>query len=120
MYQTLSGERIICKVPEDAAQGHFGINLIKFVIYLKHHAHVTQPLILEQLMELGIDIPGGQVNRTITQGHDLFLAEKEEILCSGLEVSDYAKVEEMSIKNKGQCLKIPETRQDCWQLLEAS
>lgn len=37
-----------------------------------YQAHVTQPLLLEQLLEIGIDVSGGQTNKIITEDHDGF------------------------------------------------
>lgn len=54
--------------------------LISFILYQYYHAHVTQPLIVEELLEIGVDISKGQVNRIITEGHDDFHREKDEIL----------------------------------------
>jgi hypothetical protein len=63
---------------------------------------VTQPLILEQLRELGSDISAGQVNRIITEGHDDFHAEKDEILRAGLEVSGHIHVDDTGARHKGK------------------
>jgi hypothetical protein len=59
-------------------------------------------LILEQLLELGIDISSGQVNRIITEGHDGFHAEKDEILRVSLENSSYVNVDDTSARHKGK------------------
>jgi len=40
--------------------GHFGANLIAYILDQYHQAHVTEPLLLEQLWEYGIDISSGQ------------------------------------------------------------
>lgn len=101
-YVTPSGDTIIGKIPEGIAQGHFGISLIRYILYLRYQARVTQPLILEQLLELGIDISAGQVNRILTEGHDAFHAEKQEILQAGLEVSDYINVDDTGARHQGR------------------
>ncbi|MCK4548487.1 MAG: transposase [Candidatus Eisenbacteria sp.] len=82
--------------------GHFDHSLNGFVLYQYHHAHVTQPLLLEQLRELGIDISAGQINRIITEGHDGFHDEKDEILCAGLETSGYVNVDDTGARHKGK------------------
>jgi len=45
---------------------------------------MPQPLILEQLRELGIDISAGQVNRLLKEA---FHAEQQEVLQAGLETA---------------------------------
>ncbi len=101
-YVTPSGDTIIGKIPEGLAQGHFGINLIRYMLYQRYQARVPQSLILEQLLEWGIDISAGQVNRILTEGHDVFHAEKQEILKVGLEVSDYINVDDTGARHKGR------------------
>ena len=101
-YVTPSGESIIGKIPGGVAQGHFGTSLIRYILYQRYQARVTQPLILEQLLEFGIDISAGQVNRILTEGHDAFHAEKQEILKAGLEVSDYINVDDTGARHQGR------------------
>ncbi|MGB9499086.1 MAG: transposase, partial [Dissulfuribacterales bacterium] len=59
-WQTPSGEYITGKLP-DHIKGHYDIGLVRYILYQYYHADVTQPLILEQLLEFGIDISSGQV-----------------------------------------------------------
>jgi len=47
---------------------------------------VPQPLILEQLRELGIDISAGQVNRLLIEHKEAF-HEQQEVLQAGLETA---------------------------------
>ncbi len=74
-WQTRSGEYITGKLPEHI-KGHYNINLVRYILHQYYHADVTQPLIFEQLLELGIDISSGQVNRIINENKDIFHAEK--------------------------------------------
>jgi len=53
------------------------------VLYQYHHAHVTQPLLHEQLGEWGIEISAGQLSRLITEPCEVFHAEKEALLRAG-------------------------------------
>jgi hypothetical protein len=54
-WKTPSGGYIVGQLPKHV-KGHYGSTLISFVLYQYYHAHVTQPLIREQLLEFGIDI----------------------------------------------------------------
>ena len=100
-WQTPSGEYITGKLPEHI-KGHYDINLIRYVLHQYYHADVTQPLIFEQLIEFGIDISSGQVNRIINENKDIFHAEKDEILTAGLEVSDYVHVDDTGARHQGR------------------
>ena len=104
-WQTLGGESVIAPLPQKVQAlngGHFEHSLNAFVLYQYHHAQVTQPLILEQLRELGIDISAGQVNRIITEDHDDFHDEKDELLRAGLEASGHVNVDDTGARHKGK------------------
>ncbi len=100
-WQTPSGEYITGKLPKHI-KGHYNINLVRYILHQYYHADVTQPLIFEQLLEFGIDISSGQVNRIINENKDIFHAEKDEILTAGLEVSDYVHVDDTGARHQGQ------------------
>ena len=91
-------------LPEEikALGSHFDSSLQSFILYQYYHCHVTQPLILEQLWELGVDISTGQVNRIITEGKERFHTEKDEILRVGLEISSYVNVDDTCARHQGK------------------
>ena len=100
---TPSGRQIMAPLPDEIGTlGHFAPSLHSFILYQYHHCHVTQPLILEQLREMGGDISAGQVNRIITEGKGRFHAEKEEILRVGLKVSGHVNVDDTGARHKGK------------------
>ena len=101
-WQTPSGDYIVGKLPKELENSHFGSMLVSFILYQYHHAHVTQPLIREELLEFGIDISTGQINRIIVEGKDVFHSEKDEILSAGLEVSRYVHVDDTGARHKGR------------------
>ena len=55
-YETAEGNYICSKLPEHLNGKHFDPELICFILYQYHHCGVTQPLLLEQLIEFGVDI----------------------------------------------------------------
>lgn len=59
VYETPDGNYVVGKLPENLNGKHFGPDLIQFILYQYYHCHVTQPLLLEQLREIGIDISSG-------------------------------------------------------------
>jgi len=63
--------------------------------------HMTQPLLLEELQELDIEISSGQINRILIEGHDDFNAEKDNILKTGLNISSYINVDDTGARHKG-------------------
>lgn len=99
---TPDGRYISGEPPEDGRQGHFGTNLVSFIMYQHHQCHVTQPLLHEQLQEFGVDISAGQVNHFLTEDLDAFHAEKDEILKAGLEVSSFVQVDDTGARHDGK------------------
>jgi len=75
-YRTLEGETLIGVLPEDVQGSHFGITLKSHILYQYYHQRVTQPLILQQLTEWGIDISSGQISRILTEDKECFPALK--------------------------------------------
>src|SRR4051794_39841322 len=83
-------------------RSHFGPTLIGYILYQYHRGHVTQPLLREQLPELGIDISAGRIDRILTQDKDGFHQEKVEVLSAGLQTSAYVGVDDTGARHGGQ------------------
>ena len=96
------GRNLVAPLPEGVRpESHFGSTLISFIISQYHYQHVTQPLLLEQLDHLGIDISAGQLNGILTEKKDSFHDEKTEVLLAGLEVSSYVQVDDTGARHQG-------------------
>src|SRR3954462_5348209 len=80
---------------------HYGPDLICFILHQYHHQHVTQPLLLEQLHQLGIDISAGELSRILTEGKDRFHQEKADLLPTALAVSAYVQVDDTGARHQG-------------------
>ena len=68
-----------------------------------YDCHVSQPLLLEQLREIGIDISSGELSHLLTEGHDNFHQEKEDLLSIGLQhfndfALDYMRAQNLPVK----------------------
>jgi hypothetical protein len=101
-WQTPDGGYVVGRLPVALQRSHFGPRLRSYILYQYYHQHVTQPLIVEQVGELGIDISVGQVNRILTEGKDVFHVEKEAILRTGLAVAPYVSVDDTVARHRGQ------------------
>lgn len=101
-WETPSGERLVGKLPAELSGRHFGPTLLAYILHQYHHAHVTQPLLLEQVRQWGIDISAGQLSTIITRDKESFHAEKEEILRVGLQESDYIHVDDTGARHQGK------------------
>ena len=100
-YITCEGGTIVGQLPTGYL-GHYGVTLISFILYQHHQCRVPQPLILEQLRELGIDISAGQVNRLLIEHKEAFHAEQQEVLQAGLETAEYVHTDDTGARHQGQ------------------
>jgi Transposase IS66 family len=100
-WKTPDNEYLTGKLPVEVSS-HFGSTLVTYILHQYYHAHVTQPLILEQLLEFGVMISAGQVNGIITEGKEPFHIEKDEILKAGLEVSGHINVDDTGARHRGR------------------
>ena len=97
---TPSGEFNTAKLPDDI-NGHFGSGLISFALYQNYGCHVTQPLLLEELREINVDISSGQLNNILIKNKNDFHNEKERILSTGLKISNHINVDDTGARHKG-------------------
>jgi hypothetical protein len=100
-WDTPDGQSLMGQLPE-AVVGHFGSQLRSFILYQHNQCRVTEPLLLEQLEEFGIDISSGQLHTILTKGHEDFHQEKLEILEAGLQVSPFIQVDDTGARNAGK------------------
>jgi len=100
--QLPDGSTRLAALPEGVLEGkHFGPELIAYVMYQYHQCHVTQPLLLEQLQEVGIDISAGQISNLLTEHHEEFHREKADVLTAGLQVASYIGVDDTGARHQG-------------------
>jgi hypothetical protein len=100
-YQLPNGTIATAVLPPDVTS-HFGPTLRQYALYQHFHNHVTQPLLHEELVELGVDISAGQVNRLLTEGHEAFYQEKDRLLPAAREVSTYLHTDDTSARHRGK------------------
>jgi hypothetical protein len=99
---TPEGQSLVAPLPAEVLPGrHFGPDLICFILHQYHHQHVTQPLLLEQLHQLGIDISAGELSRILTEDKGTFDREKAELLPAALAVSTYVQVDDTGARHQG-------------------
>jgi hypothetical protein len=89
-------------LPEHVSGSHFGSTLTAFILYQYYGCHITQPLIKEQLHELGVDISTGQINNIIIKSKERFHEEKAQILSTGLKASSHIHVDDTGARHDGQ------------------
>lgn len=98
-WKTPGGGIITARPP---VSGHFGSQLISYVLYQHHHCQVTQPLLLEQLREWDVQISSGQLNRLLLENQDRFHQEKDALSETALVNSDYVTVDDSGARHQGK------------------
>ncbi len=93
------GTYVTAKAP---AVGHYRATLVSYILHQYHHQHVTQPLLLEQLKELGFKISSGKLSEILIEGKEDFHREKDELLGAGKEVSRYLQTDDTGARHKGK------------------
>jgi hypothetical protein len=83
-------------------QGHFGTTLRAHILYQYYQNHITQPLIREELLDYGVVISVGQIDRILHHGHDKFHAEKESLLPAARELATHFHTDDTSARHRGQ------------------
>jgi hypothetical protein len=101
-YLTPDGERLTGVLPEALQGKHFDATLESYILYQHHHQRVTQPLILQQLTEWGIDISSGKISDILTEDNALFHTEKDELLPAGISNSSYLNVDDTGSRHDGK------------------
>lgn len=101
-WQTPEGQHIAAEVPCAVRGGHFGPTLRSFVLYQYHHNHVTQPLLRQQLTDLGTQISAGQLNALVTEAPESFHDEKADLKAAGLAASSYVQTDDTGARHKGR------------------
>lgn len=96
------GQVITGPLPDALRNSHYGPTLRSYVLYQHHHCQVTQPLLLEQLREWGVQMSSGQLNRLLADRQDRFHAEKDSLLEVGLSSGGYVTVDDSSARHQGQ------------------
>lgn len=100
---TPDGQTLLAPLPADVLPGqHFGPDLIRYILHQYHHNHVTQPLLLEELTQFGIVISAGQISHILTEGKEVFHAEKAEVLTAGLNTASYIQVDDTGARHDGK------------------
>lgn len=102
VWKTPDGNTLCGELPPNLNGGHFGPNIRKFLLYQHHHCQVTQPLLHEQLTEFGTQISTGQINAILSGHNEQFFAEKDQILVTGLEVSNWITVDDTGTRHQNK------------------
>ena len=105
---TPDGRGILAPLPE-GIDGHFGPELRRFVLMQYHQGQSTLPRLLALLRSVGVSISKRRLQRLLTEKHDGFITEAQDVLRAGLETSSFVSVDDTGARHRaknGFCTRI--------------
>jgi hypothetical protein len=99
-YLTVEGKVVTAALPE-TVNGHFGTNLVRYLLSQHYQCRVTMPLLGQQLGDFGMLISAGQISNLLTKDHDDFHAEKVAVKQAGLETARWLSVDDTTARHLG-------------------
>ena len=101
-WQTPEGAYVAAQLPKEIGTGHFGPGVKRFLLFQHHSNRVPQNKIHEELLEMGIDISAGQVDKILADAVSEFKTEKEAILDAGMRCSRYFQTDDTGGRHAGE------------------
>jgi regulator of replication initiation timing len=83
----------IAPLPDEYRGGEFGPGIKSLVITLYRDSGMTEPAIERFLKTVGIHISHGKIASVLTDGHEVFHQEKEDIVDAGQQVGPYQQMD---------------------------
>lgn len=99
-YRAPDGTLVTAPLPAGIV-GHFGTNLVRFVLQQYYECNVTEPKLLAQLHAFGIKMSLAALSNLLTEGKAAFHAEKQEILAAGLSCATALTVDDTGAAIRG-------------------
>ncbi len=100
-WQLPDGTYLTGKLPQNI-QGHYGPQLVSYILHQYYGCRVTEPLLFAQLKEIGVLISEGQLSNILIQGKGSFHQEKNELLPAGIAANGQVKVDDTGSRHRGK------------------
>ncbi len=100
-WQLSDGSCITGELPKDI-HGHYGHQLISYILHQYHACRVTEHLLLDQLHAVGILISAGQLNNILIENKDAFIEEVAELLPVAARIEEQVQVDDTGGRHNGQ------------------
>ena len=99
-------ESKIAELPTHIQRGHFGATLKAYILHQYYHSGVTQPLIVSQLLDYGVDISIGQISNILIENKDKFHKEQSSVLAKGISICKELRTDDTATRHlfkNGSC-----------------
>lgn len=100
-WQLPDGSYITGELPKDI-HGHYGPQLVAYILHQYHACRVTEPLLLGQLQAVGILISAGQLNNILIENKESFIEEVAELLPVAARIEKQLQTDDTGGRHKGQ------------------
>ncbi len=99
-YSASLGKTYLAPLP-DGYRGEYGPNVKTLCVMFSHLCHMSEPKIIEWFANMGIVISAGQISYFLTEGHEAFHREKEDIVEAGLSSSPWQHIDDTGTRVDG-------------------
>ena len=99
-YSASMGKTYLAPLPEGYC-GEYGPNVRTLCVMFSHLCHMTEPKIGEWFANMGILISAGQISNFLSEGHEAFHQEKEEIVEAELSSSPWQHMDDTGTRVDG-------------------
>lgn len=100
-WQLPDGSYIAGELPKHV-HGHYGPELVAYILHQYHACRVTEHLLLDQLRARGILISAGQLNNTLIENKDAFIEEVAELLPVAAKAEGQVQTDDTGGRHKGK------------------
>lgn len=95
------GSYIAGELPKDV-HGHYGPELVTYILHQYNTCRVTEHLLLDQLRARGFLISAGQLNNILIENKDAFIEEVAELLPVAAKAERQVQVDDTGGRHKGK------------------
>lgn len=99
-YKLPDGSYVMGELPPNI-HGHYGPEIITYILDQYHSCRVTEPLLLAQLHARGVLISAGQLNNILIQDNAPYEQEVNELLVAGVEADNQVQVDDTGGRHDG-------------------
>jgi hypothetical protein len=100
-WQLPDGSYIAGELPKDV-HGHYGPELVTYILHQYHACRVTEHLLLDQLRVRGILISAGQLNNILIENKEIFIEEVAELLPVAAKAEGQVQTDDTGGRHKGK------------------
>jgi hypothetical protein len=100
-WQLSDGTYISGKLPM-GVHGHYGPELITYILDEYYSSRVPEGVLFEKLQQRGILISEGQLNNILIENKDVLHQEKKELLHAGIEAHNQLQTDDTGARHKGK------------------